>query len=123
MEEDLFELLETFKEDLSNPSDSVHSFDFDFRVEEEFFECFEGESSHSSDTVHSFDFDFDFGLKEDNLEVLETLVEDLSHSSDAVHSFNFNFELKNSFLNYLNLLRETYHITLTQYILLISILE
>jgi len=52
VEEDLFELLETFKEDLSNSSDSVHSFDFDFRVEEEFFEYFEGDLSHSSDTVH-----------------------------------------------------------------------
>ena len=44
------------------PSDEVHSFEFDLRVEEEFFfkllETFEIDLSHPSDKVHSIGFDF-----------------------------------------------------------------
>ena len=53
-------LLETFEGDLSHSSNEIHSFDFDFWVEEEFLkllETFEGDLSHCTDEVHSFDFD------------------------------------------------------------------
>ena len=85
MEENLFEFLETFEEDVSNSSNSVQAFDFDFWKEEEMFqlfECFEGDLSYYSDAVHSFDFDF--VLEDDISELLENFAEYLLHSSDAV---------------------------------------
>ena len=75
------------------PSDEVHSFEFDLRVEEEFFfkllENFEGGLSHTSDEVHSFDFDF--WVEEEFYKLLETMEGNLLRSPHEVHSSDFDF--------------------------------
>ena len=84
-------------------------------------ENFEGGLSHTSDEVHSFDFDY--WVEEAFPKLLETFEIDLSYSTDEVHSFDFDFGFEEFFLNYWKQSKDTYHILLMKYIRLISIFE